>query len=222
MKAKIKYWTQQKDQEEIKKKLLHNAVALTTTDTVCGLLASITESGFFNLNEIKGARENKPYLVLVGAPEKLNVFVQIEKLNTAMLNVIAHCWPGPLTIIFRAHQSLPFYLKSSQGTIAIRCPRHDGLLNLLAHFDGLFSTSANKSGCPIPQHINDLAKPLIKKIAHIVVDEPGGGGGLQPSTIIDFSLAMDNSIHPVRVLRNGAYAIKDIEKHYGASFEEKI
>ena len=222
MKTKIKYWSQQKDQEEIKKKLLHNAVALTTTDTVFGLLAPITESGFFNLNDIKGARENKPYLVLIGAPEKLNIFIQTEKLSAAMLNVIAHCWPGPLTIIFRAHQSLPFYLKSSQGTIAIRCPRHDGLLNLLTHFDGLFSTSANKSGCPILQHINDLAKPLIKKISHIVVDEPYGAGGFQPSTIIDFSLAMDNSISPVRVLRNGAYAIKDIEKYYGVSFEEKM
>lgn len=219
MKNKIKNWGQRNDRDELKQSLLNNAVSITTTDTVLGFVAPITEEGFFNLNEIKGERENKPYLILTGTPQKLPVFVQIEKLTPAMFTLIANCWPGPLTIIFQAQENLPFYLKTSQGTIALRCPKHKGLLKLLTHFDGLFSTSANKSGQPVPQQLKDIPSAIVKKITYIVVDELELSADNQPSTIIDFSHAMKNPSAPVHVVREGAYPINELEKYYGSPFE---
>lgn len=220
MKNKLKNWGQRNDRDELKRSLLTNAVSITTTDTVLGFLAPITEAGFFNLNEIKGERENKPYLILIGTPKNLEVFVQIEKLTPAMFTLLANCWPGPLTIIFQAQANLPFYLKTEQGTVALRCPNHKGLLKLLTNFDGLFSTSANKSGHPVPQQIKDITQTLIKKIAYLVIDDTETTKAHQPSTIIDFSKAMNNPTAPVRVIREGAYPINELEKYYGSPFEK--
>jgi len=191
---KVSHWTNQAAKEELKKSLLNNTVSIINTDTVLGFVAPITKEGFLNLNEIKGERGNKPYLILIASPKKLPIFINVEKLTTAMLNVIKHGWPGPLTIIFQALPSNPFYLKSSQETIALRCPQHKELLELLEGFDGLFSTSANKSG-----------------------EQPPKG---QPSTIIDFSETMNNSEAPIRIIRKGAYPIKDLEEYYGQTFTQ--
>jgi tRNA threonylcarbamoyl adenosine modification protein (Sua5/YciO/YrdC/YwlC family) len=220
MKNKLKYWGQPSDQEELKRSLLNNATSITTTDTILGLLAPITEEGFFNLNEIKGERENKPYLILIGTSQKLDFFVQGEKLTIAMSNIITNCWPGPLTIIFPAQPNLPFYLKSSQETIALRCPNHKGLLQLLTDFDGLFSTSANRSGKPTPKTLKEIPALLIKKVAYVVIDETESSQSHQPSTIIDFSEAINNPATPIRIIREGAYPIKELEKYYGAAIEK--
>ncbi len=220
MTNKIKRWESLSDQKELKKSLLNNAVSITTTDTVLGLLAPITEGGLLGLNDIKGGRENKPYVILIGNPKNLELFVSIEKLTPTMKNIIARCWPGQLTIIFKTKPGVSFYLKSSQETIAIRCPNHKGLLVLLEGFDGLFSTSANESGQPIPKSIKDIPVKLIEKVASIVTDQHEDAEMHQPSTIIDFSEAMDNPKAPIRVIREGIYPIKDLEKHYGSPFKK--
>ncbi len=220
MMSKIMYWSNQDTQKLLKESLLNNMVSIISTDTILGLVAPITEEGFSHLNETKGGRDNKPYLLLISSPQKLEFFIHLEKLTETMRNVINNCWPGPVTIIFQAQAMLPFYLKSPSGTIALRCPQHKELQKLLEEFDALFSTSANKSAESVPTKYQEISPELIKKVNHIVIDNATNPGNNQPSTILDFSEAMNNHAVPIRVVREGAYPLKELEKYYGSPFKK--
>jgi L-threonylcarbamoyladenylate synthase len=132
------------------------------------------------LNSIKG-RIDKPYIVLVSCTEKAIKFSADFKKPFVQL-LVQHYWPGPLTMIVKAHANMPTYLRSKDGTIAIRVPSHKKLQKVLEHFDGLFSTSANKAGEPIPHKVT-LIDPSIKKYLALLVEEEKNQQ--IPSTIID-------------------------------------
>lgn len=90
---------------------------------------------------------------------------------------------------------------------------------MLRNFDGLFSTSANLSGKPVPATLDAIPESIIEQVAHIVLDRDIDYSAKQktvPSTILDCS-DMKNS--GIRVVREGAYAIKILEGYYGAQFK---
>jgi L-threonylcarbamoyladenylate synthase len=175
--------------------LQENKVILATSDTVLGLLAPVTAQGFETLNMIKG-RFEKPYIVLIDSQDKLAHFAQLPLPNYAH-EIIDRAWPGPLTIIVRAKDDLPAYARSKDGTIALRVPEHPQLRAVLSNFDGLFSTSANKAGCPVPDSFEFVDADIIQQVSCIIKN--GAVGTTTPSTIIDCTG------DTLRVVRQGAY-----------------
>ena len=97
-------------------------------------------------------------------------------------------------------------MKSKQGRIALRVPDHAGLQKLLTHFTGLFSTSANISGNPIPRTINEVDERIVKQVSCAVIDKKEKPVALLSSTIIDCSG------EPIVVVRKGAYPIDELKK----------
>ncbi len=184
--------------------LQQDHVSIVSTDTILGFLASLSKKSFEQLNDLKGGRQQKPYVILIGSCAKLDVFVDVQALDAGLKNVLQHCWPGPITFVFKARSGLAEHLVSPDGTIALRSPKHAGLLSALTHFDGLFSTSANKSGESVPVAADQLNPDLVKRIALVVVDQETDGARdhERPSTIIDVS-----QIGRAKVIRQGAYPI---------------
>lgn len=191
--------------------LQQGSVIAGDSDTVPGLLAPLTQKGFESLNIIK-SRFEKPYLVLIGSQDKLAQFVQFP-LDPLVEKLVKKCWPGPLTIIFAAKLELPDFIKSPQKTIGIRMPLHQGLLKLLTHFDGLFSTSANISGSPMPQDCFGIDPSIVEQVSSVVHDRTQNS---LPSTIIDCTTK------PFVILREGAYSTQDLEKIIGDSLKKSI
>jgi L-threonylcarbamoyladenylate synthase len=179
-------WRNQETIDYLEKELRSGGVVLAEGDTVLGLLADVSEKGSAELDRIK-SRSKKPYLVLVGDSTKAlcliekgsNKVFQIEKL----INI---CWPGPVTLIFRAKTGLLLPAQSAEGNIALRVPDHAGLLQLLAHFDALFSTSANSSGQPVPTSLEAVDSTIKSSVACFVANDIYDGSESDlPSTIID-------------------------------------
>jgi|SaaInlLV_10m_DNA_2_1039722.scaffolds.fasta_scaffold18540_1 L-threonylcarbamoyladenylate synthase len=216
--SKYLFWENVQAVEDVKKVLQKNNVVLSSTDTVCGLLADVSEKSFKTLHEIKSDRGSKPYLILIDTVRKLDHFVDTKLLTKKMLNVIKNCWPGPLTIIFNAKKTVPEFLQSETNTIALRCPKHDGLQNILQHFDGLFSTSANKSGQKPPSNVSEVEKDVLDSVACVITDKLEQQESL-PSSIIDFS-SVDSSSHgghqeeKIKIAREGAFSREELEKYY--------
>jgi len=266
MSKPIIYWQAPDTKDKIIEALKSNKVLITTTDTIPGLLANVTNQGFQELNKIKQDRQNKPYIILIGDASiddasigdssklnhfgdisKLDHFVEPEQLTPQIRKLVKHCWPGPLTIIFKAKKDLPNFLKSEQGTIAIRCPNYAPLLEILKHFEGLYSTSANRSAGTVPATIDSVDQQLALEVAYLVDDSDSvqpvrqsylSGGGVtttdkkeqmatdklslmdKPSTIIDISNMHISGIgqaDKVYIVRQGAYSIKDLEKILGTT-----
>ncbi len=196
--------------------LLHafsqNNLIVGTSDTVIGFLAPLNKTGFDALNSVK-VRQEKPYLILVG---NLGAVGELAENNSLQVEKLMNCWPAPLTLIFKAKKSIPDYMKSKEGTIALRMPNHAGLLSLLQHVPALFSTSANKSGQPVPTTIEALDVDILSSVAYIINDgEQGEAASTVPSTILDCTGEV------IRVVREGAYSIERIEQETGITIQKK-
>jgi L-threonylcarbamoyladenylate synthase len=225
VKKKLLYWQAQKTITLLKNSIRKDFISVTTTDTIFGFLANLSEQSFKYLNELKGERSDKPYLILIASPKKLVHFTDPSLLDSNKLKLVETCWPGPVTIIFKAKPQLPKFLTSKDGTIAIRCPKHKWLQNLLEAFDGLFSTSANKTASNAPKNIEEINPEILEKIKYLVtdkkeinnltVDTESYINQTLPSTIIDLSGRKE-----VRVIRSGAYPIETLEKIYGSKFKK--
>jgi L-threonylcarbamoyladenylate synthase len=190
--------------------LRSNRVIASTTDTVFGLLAPYNLTGFTLLNEIKN-REKKPYIILLPCQEEIFQFVDLTK-KLHIEKFLRKCWPGPVTGVFKAKDSVPDFVKGVNGTVALRVPAHDGLQRLLHQLQApLFSTSANLAGHPIPNELSDVDPDILTRVACIVLDQ-GESFAHIPSTMLD---CMGDTI---RVLRVGAYPIDQLEKIYGERF----
>lgn len=203
---KMRWWQDRQTISLLKNSLHADHCSITSTDTVLGLLAPFTQNGLEKLNTIKGSQQNKPNLVLIGSPKKLEAFVDTAILNEKICKLIEICWPGPVTLIFKALPNWPRQLVSAQGTIALRCPKHTGLLTLLESFDGLFSTSANLSGQKPPESIDEIDPSILSHIDYIVVDQEQRAEKSLPSTILDISDGKS-----IKVVREGAYPVPRLE-----------
>ena len=205
-------WNNVNDIKKAQDFLKNNASGISTTDTIPGLVAPINENGYKSLCAIKENRQGKPFLILISDPKKINLFINTETLTPITKSIIDAFWPGPLTIIFRAKPSLPSFIQSDTKTIAIRCPHHEGLQKLLIPFDGLFSTSANKSTHPPPMNICDIHNDILTSISFILDSfEPPKIKTIkqsQTSTIIDCTT---NTPH---LIREGLIPFSEIKKHY--------
>lgn len=191
--------------------LLHRgSIILSTTDTVLGLLAPLSQSGRFYLDTIK-KRQTKPYIVLLPSKDQLDHFIEpIE--NFHIENLVHFCWPGPLTLLFKAKRSVPAFVTSSVGTIAIRVPDHVGLQAVLAQCGGLFSTSANLLDQTVPHTLAEVDPTIINAVACIIDDEHHMAHHPAASTILDCSRG------DIRVVREGAYSIDALQTIAGIQF----
>lgn len=185
--------------------LTRGSVLLTSTDTVLGLLVCATQKGHDELDKMKGRKE-KPYLVLFDSHKSLLPFIM--PLSLQMEKFIKKCWPGPVTLIFRARDHVPSYMKSAEGTIAVRIPDHPELQRLLAKTGPLFSTSANKAGSPIPQVLKEV-DPHIAQFCPLIIDDK--------QSHVASSTILDCTEEPIRVVREGAFSVSELEKLYGKS-----
>jgi L-threonylcarbamoyladenylate synthase len=180
------FWDNLATMQYVAKVLQEGNVVLAEGDTVLGLLADVSEQGRTQLDHIK-SRSQKPYLILIGSPQKAFNFIEIAEDKIFQTEkLIKKCWPGPVTLIFKAKTDVPLYLKSADGTVALRVPDHAGLLQLLSHFNGLFSTSANNSGQPVPHSVDEVDQSILQAVACVVMnDAHKKTESALPSTIID-------------------------------------
>lgn len=150
---------------------------------------------------IKNRSHNKPVLVLVKNRKKICDLV--KSIPQAALNMMDRFWPGGLTIVFEAKDTLPKNLTAGTGKIGIRLPKHPVASALVSEFDGpVTGTSANFSGKPGCMRIDDLDFLIANKV-DLVLDAgllKGGPG----STVVDVTTDFP------KILREGEIPAKDI------------
>ena len=109
-------------------------------------------------------------------------------------------WPGGLTIVLPARATLAWDLGDTGGTVALRMPDDRIALELLAETGPLAVSSANRTGQPAAQTVQDALDQLGDSIE--VYLDAGATSGPLPSTIVDATGLVDGS-GPLVVLREG-------------------
>jgi len=134
-----------------------------------------------------------PILVLIRSRADLAALV--SEITPAAERLMEACWPGPLTLVFRA-AAVPSALTTGTDTIGVRLPAHPDVQRLLEAVGGpLTGTSANCSGRPPATTAEDVDRALGDGVDVILNGGPTPGG--LPSTVVD------TTVDPPRLLREG-------------------
>lgn len=169
------------------------------TDTVYGLAAdAFSPQAVQNLLNAKGRGRDMPPPVLVGAPTTLEALA--VDIPTWLRSAVEALWPGPLTVILRQQPSLTWDLGETRNTVAVRMPNDKRALALLKQTGPLAVSSANTTGAPAAQTIEEAQEMLGGRVSVYLDGGPSLSG--VPSTILD---ATGNT---PRILRQGAISLE--------------
>jgi len=175
-------------------------VIVFPTDTVYGIGCDpLNDESVKRVYEIK-KRFGKPMPILA---KDLNDIERIAEMNEIEFEIISKLWPGQLTILLRAKPSFRISrLMSEDRRIGVRIPASLQTLTIIEESGGLLvGTSANISGLPPPQSIQELDEEILRSV-DLVID---GGRCLigKPSTVV--RLVDEDRL---RILRLGSISVE--------------
>ena len=178
-------------------------VIVFPTETLYGLGAdALNFSAVENVFHLKGRDFDNPLPVLVADRVMLDSLV--VKVSPLAEKLMAHFWPGPLTLVLPARDDIPRPLLNRQGGIGVRVssqPIATELVRLLGH--PLTATSANPSGQPGAHTVVEAKNYFSAKIT-VYID----GGELTSPTGSTVAAVEKNKL---RIIRAGEISREALE-----------
>lgn len=179
------------------------------TETFYGLGAKFdSDEALKRLYELKSRDKDKPIPLIIGNKQLL--FSLTDTVSDTAELLIKKFWPGPLTLIFKAKESLSGYITAKTGKVAVRIPGESIALRFAesAGFP-ITTTSANISGSKPTESADEVIGLFGGKI-DLVID-----GGKTPSSMP--STIVDVSGKNLEILREGAIPESVIRKFLSSS-----
>lgn len=173
------------------------------TETFYGLGVRFDdEAALKKLFELKARPADKPVSLIIGTDVSLSLVA--ADVSEAARGLITACWPGPLTILFKARKGLPEQVVLD-GKVAVRVPGESFALQLARALTfPITATSANPSGLESSADAGAVAKYFPSGIDLLIDAGPTKGG--KPSTVVDVSE------EPIRLIRAGALDVSEFVK----------
>jgi L-threonylcarbamoyladenylate synthase len=159
-----------------------NQLVIFPTETVYGIGAyALSPLASTNIYRAKNRPSDNPLIVHIASKSDVNLYVKEVPLKAKIL--MNHFWPGPLTMIFKKSDIVPFETTGGLNTVALRMPDHQGALKLIEASGPIAAPSANISGKPSSTEFKHVYSDFNGKVAYII---DGGKTliGLE-STVID-------------------------------------
>lgn len=193
--------------EEAARILREGGLVAFPTETVYGLGANaLDEEAAKKIYAAKGRPSDNPLIAHISSPEELKpLAAEIPDMAKKLMDCY---WPGPLTLVFKKTDLVPYGTTGGLDTVAVRMPS-DPVAKTLIRLAGvpIAAPSANSSGRPSPTTADHVWQDMEGKI-DMIVDGGPVGIGLE-STIIDVTgpVAM--------ILRPGAITIEMVRETLG-------
>ena len=182
--------------------LREGGVAAIPTDTLYGLAADAFNSDAIEqVFAIKERPEGMALPVLLANMEQLSLVAR--EVPEAARALAEAYWPGPLTLIVWRAEGLPPRLTAGNATVAVRVPDHPVPRELAQRLGRpITGTSANISGAPDPQSLDELRRQVGGRVDWVVSAGPVPAG--TASTIVDLTGDMP------KLIREGAIPFEEI------------
>lgn len=164
------------------------------TETVYGLGADgLNEEAAKKIYAAKGRPSDNPLIIHISDRDAL--YELTREIPKAAEKLAKAFWPGPLTMILKKSDKVPFGTTGGLDTVAIRMPQEPIALALIEE-SGVYiaAPSANTSGRPSPTKAEHVIQDLSGKI-DMIIDGGSVGIGLE-STIIDLTSDIPTILRP--------------------------
>lgn len=177
------------------------------TDTFYGLGADpFNGLAVQKITKLKGREEGRPILIVISDPDQVERLITERSKEFGIL--VEKFWPGPLTLVGKAHPDLSGQITAWTASIGVRLPADDRVRALVRACGGaLTATSANLSGDPPSRSATDVDAYFPGGVDLIV--DGGEVTATLPSTVFDVSGASP------RLVREGAISRLAITKVLG-------
>ena len=164
------------------------------TETVYGLGADgLNEDAVRRIFEAKGRPQDNPLILHV--PDAGWLERCCADIPDTAYALAERFWPGPLTMIVRKNDKVPYETTGGMDTVAVRMPNHPVALELIRRSGGYIAApSANISGKPSPTRGEHVIHDMKGRIDMIIVDDTVDIG--VESTIVDLSEDVPTILRP--------------------------
>jgi len=185
------------------------------TDTVYGVAADAFNSdAVLRLLDAKNRTTASPPPVLVPGIPTLDALA--ESVPDEVRALVKAFWPGGLTVILPARDSLKWNLGETDGTVALRMPDDPIALEILSETGPLAVSSANLTGEPAAMTAQDAERMLGESV--IIYLDGGPVGTRYPnasdgtgSTIVD-ATTLGRPSGAIRIVRHGVISDEAINE----------
>ena len=197
---KTYYWKLQKNSDN--QEIMQEAAALIRagevvsfpTETVYGLGADgLNPEAVAKIFAAKGRPNDNPLILHIAKKEDIAQLTTC--LNANAKKLMAHFWPGPLTLIVNKSAIVPDAVSAGLEAVAVRFPSNKFAQDFIrACGCPIAAPSANISGRPSPTNAQDVLEDMQGKIAGML-DGGNCGIGLE-STVVDTTSAVPTILRP--------------------------
>jgi L-threonylcarbamoyladenylate synthase len=165
------------------------------TETVYGLGAdALNQEAVKRIFEAKGRPADNPLIVHIADKSDVNKLVMDMPADAPYL--IETFWPGPLTLVMKKSEIVPFIITAGLDSVAVRMPSHPVAMALISESGvPLAAPSANTSGKPSPTIPEHVIEDMSGKI-DVIIEAGSTNVGLE-STVLDLTIT------PPMILRPG-------------------
>ncbi len=190
------------DDEKIKEAgrcIREGGIVAFPTETVYGLGGNAMDaSAVEKIFEAKGRPHDNPLIIHVA---DFDIEKYVEEVPDVAKKIMERFCPGPITMILKKKDIIPYATSANLETIGVRMPK-DEIARRLIKYSGvpIAAPSANISGRPSPTDIESCIEDLDGKVDYIL----GGKNSIVgvESTIIDCTVS------PICILRPGAITLE--------------
>ena len=180
--------------EEAGALLKEGALVAFPTETVYGLGANALDSeAAAKIYAAKGRPSDNPLIVHIADMDALPLIT--AEIPEAAKKLAAKFWPGPLTMVMKKSEVVPYGTTGGLETVAVRMPAHPIALEMIRHGGGYIAApSANTSGRPSPTLASHVADDM-DGIVPLILDGGAVGIGIE-STIVDLTDEIPTILRP--------------------------
>lgn len=180
--------------DKILQSLESGEAVILPTETVYGLFAkALDEAAVNHVYKLKKRPRDKALNLNVA---DLATIYSYSKEQPAFLEKLYQAFlPGPLTIILKANDKVPFWINSGMETVGFRVPAYTATLDIIGKSGILIGPSANISGTASGQIFKEIQAEFQENL--LGIEDDAALTGLD-STILDVSGKK------ARILRQGA------------------
>jgi L-threonylcarbamoyladenylate synthase len=164
------------------------------TETVFGLGANaLDEDAVARVYEAKGRPSDNPMIVHISRASDIGQLTRF--LSPTIVNLIETFWPGPLTLVVKKREAVPYRTTGGLETVAVRMPDSPIARAIINYADvPIAAPSANISGRPSPTRTEDVVADLDGKV-DAIVDGPDCRVGIE-STVLDVTGEVPTVLRP--------------------------
>lgn len=179
----------------------NGGLAVIPTDTSYALICDAFNVGA--ITKLRMAKKQNSDVALPIAAASIETIRGVANFSTVANDLASALWPGPLTVLTVAQDSLSWNIGQAGSALAVRVPHHEVAQAVLSGIGPTVMTGAQLAGESSVQTV-ELAQAALSDLVDVYLD----GGPLSPR----ISTVIDATTDHVRLIRKGELSLAQVRE----------